>query len=1795
MVNYRLAVMLIMLALSAGFTNAQINATGGTITTSGVYVIHTFTTSANFTVLSGTQNITVLVVGGGGGGGGSISGGGGGGGVLYNTSFAASAQTYNITVGAGGTNGSGTRQGSNGSDSSFSTMLAYGGGGGGAYGGTTTGKNGGSGGGGSANDASSPAGGTGTSGQGTSGGAGRSGTNPWSGAGGGGANQTGSAGGTSGGNGGNGSGIGISGTLTYYGGGGGGGHYDGSGSGSGGIGGLGGAGNGSEGNPGNQGQNASANTGGGGGGAGNAGSGGLGGSGIVIISYDNSSYANVTDSVTGVQAVGYNGASISAGILLTDAVNDYIDTTFSENYTTSFSWSAWVKKNTTVNCQDGGNIIGRAYDWRLFTGGGCEIIVNVQNSSGSDVTHYNASLVFGNSTWVYVTAVFDLTNERSYVYVNNILRSNMSQKGVEQLASSKTLRLGGNPTTGLYFNGSIANVTIWNTTLDSANRTYLMNNGTPYCYQLAHWWAFNSTPPSCLENGTPTVTYDLYVNITVENTTIRTLPENFRGAHTAENLQNPAYSSGLRDHTKDLAVVDTTKIMAYRKDYDLANFCPTYSGNPALPCTFTTTYGSNYNITSVKNMVEDAANRSIKVHFVDDGATDWGADNSSKCTYGSNAPDFNYTSCDWANNTIHANAINQFLDAVDCDLYPGTCVHEGRNEPYLASGTVLTAAAGTFYYRNNTVTCAQRVTGQMVEWNQTTPLIRAVWGDDIEYWSPAFNVGYHPCGEVMAEQFMSEHPRGGNNSPDFMNDHEYSSSNPPVLNEDFDAAEAVYSAGGYAGYWGITESGLNNNALNYGSQDFQMAQFMHFFIYYQTNTTAQRILFFQFDGSESYIIYNGTSETIRYPGKVLNATKFSDATSGTLRTCTTTNVNVSCSYVAANNTKGILLLSNRNNQTMLIQTVSISGANITAAASNYNGSTGTVYSSNLVNLSLSKYAIDGLNITMEGADITAPTITNRTEWSNSSALQVNITTDEAANVSINYGTDYTNLTGTGSYVTYTGFLTNVSLNMTGLISDTNYHYTIRVCDSLGNCRDSAIFSEFTKNASIYFTSTTPSSATPSIAEPNNQNFTYTLSNYDNLTMRITWRLNGTNVSSCYGYDSCNFTGNYSSSGTYVYNVSIETDVAFVNNITYQWTLTVNDTPATYAYVTANDLYNNASINNFSVEIGIRGLSSDLMCRQPIANESVSCGGTAGGNYTFSANTINFAFDKPSGAIGMILETRAGDSAVGIVNTTLPTACWDAYSTWVSFQGLSNTGSYDSEYKCYNGTAFISLTGYGGGAFQSSGLENKTYFYDGNMSTGIMYIDAINNWTQANGNDGATLWGAVAHFNMSNVSSTYINRSTTNGTIIFNSTEIDLTAVHTVAFESTGYFNRTYSSQSLASNFTGYLLSGVAQFLAYNQTNASVTSFNITLNGVTYASTNTSIFIPSTAFNATFSKTGYANVTTEFSAGALYNGTLNFSVTESALSLIFNDPGLLLENETYNLTANVSANVAGNWLVEWFRNGASVFTEYVAQVGVSTWEWVVGYEDSGDYNITVNGTFNSSGVYNGSIETESLIVTVDDTYPAPLIPLGIEPNGGSYEYSIPLLCHIDYTPIAPYHFEYVYSINGSNYTAMNVNYSKPFQQFDISSDAYGSNYTFGCRVYSVSGISNYTYSNTFAKVNKNNFYMFYPQGQTSYQAMVPYTLGYVMEAENTIGATIYAGFVDCTGSGLWDYTFRYSTTNETTVRETFSCLNARGKAQTTIGMVLFKNNSNSWEGIGCKGLEYTENYCAVYKTYEVNVK
>ena len=159
-----------------------ISATGGTVTTSGDYKIHTFNADANFVICTAptpaNNKVSYVVVAGGGAGGQDQSGAGGAGGYRegkhstdpYTASPLAAtpcsaltvtaSTTYPITIGAGGAGASYPATVAPGSNSIFSTITSAGGGGGGSQGPAPgkPGQAGGSGGGGSEASGSYPGG-----------------------------------------------------------------------------------------------------------------------------------------------------------------------------------------------------------------------------------------------------------------------------------------------------------------------------------------------------------------------------------------------------------------------------------------------------------------------------------------------------------------------------------------------------------------------------------------------------------------------------------------------------------------------------------------------------------------------------------------------------------------------------------------------------------------------------------------------------------------------------------------------------------------------------------------------------------------------------------------------------------------------------------------------------------------------------------------------------------------------------------------------------------------------------------------------------------------------------------------------------------------------------------------------------------------------------------------------------------------------------------------------------------------------------------------------------------------------------------------------------------------------------------------------------------------------------------------------------------------------------------------------------------------------------------------------------
>jgi len=379
-----------------GETTTSGDATGGTITYSGGKTIHTYTADGNFITPSSSSGVEYLIVAGGGGisgsSGGHYKGGGGAGGLLTATGFSVTAQTYAITVGAGGDGTATTPPYGDGGDSTAFGLTSVGGGFAGtdsANGGNVGGAGGSGGGGrgGAGSGVAANAGGAGTASQGSAGGIGgqsNGGGGGGGGAAGGGTDGTGgnAYGSAVGGNGGAGTQSSITGSAVYYSSGGGGQRgWEGSGSGTHGSNGTGWA---------------TAGYGHGGSGVGTA-SDSDGREGVVIASYTTNSFTTITEgaNLTLVSTTTTAQAAPTKGDIVFTYTNGAGTTTLGTDVTAEYSadgGSTWTSMTLASEGTTGGHNIATAHDVSLTSTSGTSMAYRIKtlNQSASKTTRIQA-------------------------------------------------------------------------------------------------------------------------------------------------------------------------------------------------------------------------------------------------------------------------------------------------------------------------------------------------------------------------------------------------------------------------------------------------------------------------------------------------------------------------------------------------------------------------------------------------------------------------------------------------------------------------------------------------------------------------------------------------------------------------------------------------------------------------------------------------------------------------------------------------------------------------------------------------------------------------------------------------------------------------------------------------------------------------------------------------------------------------------------------------------------------------------------------------------------------------------------------------------------------------------------------------------------------------------------------------------------------------------------------------------------------------------------------------------------
>ena len=300
------------------------------------------------------------------------------------------------------------------------------------------------------------------------------------------------------------------------------------------------------------------------------------------------------------------------------------------------------------------------------------------------------------------------------------------------------------------------------------------------------------------------------------------------------------------------------------------------------------------------------------------------------------------------------------------------------------------------------------------------------------------------------------------------------------------------------------------------------------------------------------------------------------------------------------------------------------------------------------------------------------------------------------------------------------------------------------------------------------------------------------------------------------------------------------------------------------------------------------------------------------------------------------------------------------------------------YTTTNGTIIVPTSGFYTTVVQSPGFipvtTSKTYA--GGSSTQWNLTSILRNVT-VSAFDGDGL--PVSNFNVS------INGTSYNVAGSSDVFELDRTVLHNFTFSKTDYYSDVQTNVNVTSNVQGTLNSVFKDttFTAQDETNASLSNFNVTINGTTtnIAGASGTINLDSRElFNATWSKTNYIPFTaTNLNPNSSHLGNL----TEYFNILVYTNTSTTVTGQNYSNTTGYygfDGNLldrSDNMFNLTGTNSAIDYTNYV--LGNGSVQFTAGYADSNALGTDIS-TFGSWGyctwVY--PTDAEFNLITVQDS-------------------------------------------------------------------------------------------------------------------------------------------------------------------------------------------------------------------------
>ena len=176
-----------------------------------------------------------------------------------------------------------------------------------------------------------------------------------------------------------------------------------------------------------------------------------------------------------------------------DGVDEYYQIADNDNLSfgngttdSAFSFSAWVKMNdaTRFRIFNKGSNFSTDYEYLLATGADDKLDLNLYDKStvGRIARRFDTALTSYEGTWIHIVATYDGSSSSSGIklYLNGSRVDDIDNNSGTYVAMENTtnkLFIGRTLTT--YSNGSMDEVSIFNTELSASDVATIFNNGTP--------------------------------------------------------------------------------------------------------------------------------------------------------------------------------------------------------------------------------------------------------------------------------------------------------------------------------------------------------------------------------------------------------------------------------------------------------------------------------------------------------------------------------------------------------------------------------------------------------------------------------------------------------------------------------------------------------------------------------------------------------------------------------------------------------------------------------------------------------------------------------------------------------------------------------------------------------------------------------------------------------------------------------------------------------------------------------------------------------------------------------------------------------------------------------------------------------------------------------------------------------------------------------------------------------------------------------------------------------------------